>query len=173
MFIYTFYHIQLQELALVPQKLTLQETGKTCGCVKYTRTGNHSLPIVTGVSPGPDLASEPYVTRLKGTDEETEAQGNWMRKQGETPQKRVFPPQSWRGGRKGRPWRITFLLGSVKAPRPEGPTKRGAVGGRAPSVPTSETETNENKASFHFLVAYSSRRPPTPDAHRGGRAPAE
>lgn len=34
MLIYTFfYHIQLQELAFDPQKLTLQETGKTCGCV--------------------------------------------------------------------------------------------------------------------------------------------
>ena len=47
-----------------------------------TTTVNHSLPIVTGVSYGPDLATEPFVNRLKGTDEEKEPQGNWMRKQG-------------------------------------------------------------------------------------------
>lgn len=52
-------------------------------CVNGTDTTvDRSLPIVTGVSHGPDLTSEPYVTRLKGTDEETEPQGNWMRKQG-------------------------------------------------------------------------------------------
>lgn len=51
-------------------------------CEIDTTTVNHSLPIVTGVSLGPDVASEPHVTRLKGTAEETEAQGNWKRKQG-------------------------------------------------------------------------------------------
>ena len=55
-----------------------------------TKTGNHSLPIVTRVSPGPDPASEPYVTRLKGTNEEKEPQGKWMRKLGEAPEKYVY-----------------------------------------------------------------------------------
>lgn len=61
-----FYYIQLQELALLSKKSTLQETGKTCSYVWNTDTTvTHSLPTVTGVSQGPDLASKPYVTRLK------------------------------------------------------------------------------------------------------------
>ena len=55
-----------------------------------TKTGNHSLPIVTRVSPDPDPASEPYVIRLKCTNEEKEPQGKWMRKLGEAPEKYVY-----------------------------------------------------------------------------------
>lgn len=51
-------------------------------CEMDTTTVNHSLPIVTGVSHGQDLAFEPYVTRLRGTDEEREPQGNGMRQRG-------------------------------------------------------------------------------------------
>ena len=52
-----------------------------------------------------------------------------------------------------------------------GPANRRRGGRRAAFVPTPETETNENKASSHFLVAYSSRRPQTLDGHRERRPP--
>lgn len=53
---------------------------------------------VTRVSPGPDPASEPYVTMLNRTDEETESHRvtGWENK-GEAPQKYVdFHPEAER-----------------------------------------------------------------------------
>lgn len=52
-------------------------------CEKHRHNDSEPLiPIVTGVSYGPDVATEPYVNRLKGINEEREPQGKWMRKQG-------------------------------------------------------------------------------------------
>lgn len=74
-----FYHVQLQELASVVRKC-VEELGELWACVKQTRQGA-SLPIVTGVSHDPDLASEPchWVQRHR------EPQDNWARKQGGSP----------------------------------------------------------------------------------------
>lgn len=55
-----------------------------------TTTGNHSLLIVARVSPGPGPVSEPYVTRLKGTNEQREPQSKWVRKLWEEPEKYVY-----------------------------------------------------------------------------------
>lgn len=67
-----------------------------------TKTGNHSLPIVARVSPGPDPASEPYVTRLKGTNEEREPQGKWMRKLGEAPRNTCISTPKLKGWPEGQ-----------------------------------------------------------------------
>lgn len=53
--------------------------------------------IVARVSPGPGPVSKPYVTRLKGTNEQREPQRKWVRKLWEAPEKYAYFPREAEG----------------------------------------------------------------------------
>lgn len=88
---------------------------------------------------GPDLASEPYVTRFKGTENQSVT---GRENEGEAPHNNVhFHPEAEGVARRTDPKEKPFLLGSGTSPRPAGPAQRGVwgEGGRAGSAPSLET----------------------------------
>lgn len=130
------YHRQLQEPALLPQKLTLRETGETCEYAWKAQTqqwtAHYQLSLGSHMAQIWPLSHMSLGSKAQ-TRRENHGVTGWENK-GEEPHKYVyFHPEAEEVAQRADSKEKPSLLGSVTSPRPVGPAK-GGVWGRKGSV---------------------------------------